>query len=74
MIGNLNQPASQIWEQDFDTFMTTKYGNPIARHQSSSNWTEQFLDGKKMPFAFLRNILFKIYHYIKSIAKLSLNQ
>ena len=57
MIGNLNQPASQIWEQDFDTFMTTKYGNPIARHQSISNRTEQFLDGKKKYFVFLRNIL-----------------
>ena len=46
ILGNLNQPTSQIWESDFDRFMTTKHGNPIVRQQSNLSWTEQFLDGK----------------------------
>ena len=50
ILGNLNRPTSQIWESDFDRFMTTKHGNPIVRQQSNLSWTEQFLDGKKKNF------------------------
>ena len=47
ILGYLNQPISQIWESDFDRFMTSKHGNPIVRQQSNLSWTEQFLDGKE---------------------------
>ena len=50
ILGNLIQHSSQKWETDFEKFMATKYGTPIAGQQTNLNWTEQFLDGAKEHF------------------------